>query len=690
MAFVLFFTLFVISSAHAATFPIVQNFSTNSPTDWILRNAAASNTTVSGDQALILTPALTGQSGLGFYDDSFASNLGIVAEFRYYAGGGTGADGLSFFLVDGDQVNAGNIESGAAGGSLGYSQSGVTPGIPHAYIGVGFDEYGNFIATDGAGPSTPNSVVLRGSGNGLSGYAYLTHREVTDFGQTIDGGWRIARVTVTPGSGNAKIRVEMSWNEGVTWSTVINDYVYNVAPPSNLKLGFGAATGGSTNIHAIGNVEVILPVDLQTQVTVPPAGTYHRGDAFTYTYTVTNTSPNDSSDTTITNTIPLGTLGINNVTWNLTSTSGSPVSGTAADIGTIHRAIPAGATVTVVVSGTVGAQILNTTNLNHTITAIPESGVKDPSPTNAISEISVTTSAPTAAQSALLIITDYASSGGTTTAPTLGDYTTAGITGVTTTTLTYLNSLLPGSGVTTQGGVQALATLAATPAVVTLSAANITPATASLNGNFTNAGSQTITVLGFDYGPTTAYELGTVHMASNNTLTEYSLPITGLSCNTTYHFRAYVENGAVQHWNGNDRTFTTTACPSHGSGGGILVSSQAQGLIEAGKPQLAQDLMKQYPAAFSSQASATANNTCQLGIITRTLRLNSKGEDARMLQKFLNCSGFVVSATGPGSFGNETDKIGPATVKAVKSLQKKYGLKADGVFGAKTRAVIGK
>jgi peptidoglycan hydrolase-like protein with peptidoglycan-binding domain len=61
-----------------------------------------------------------------------------------------------------------------------------------------------------------------------------------------------------------------------------------------------------------------------------------------------------------------------------------------------------------------------------------------------------------------------------------------------------------------------------------------------------------------------------------------------------------------------------------------------------------------------------------------------------MLQKFLNCSGFVVSATGPGSFGNETDKIGPATVKAVKSLQKKYGLKADGVFGAKTRAVIGK
>ncbi len=691
--FVLFCTLLITSSARAATFPITQDFSGSKPSSWELRSAATWNTTVSGDQALLLTPAVNTQSGLGFFNDSFSSGLGIVAQFRYYTGGGSGADGITFFLVDGDQVDQTNIAAGASGGSLGYSQSGATPGVPHAYIGIGFDEYGSFIAVNGSGfPTTPNTVVVRGSGNGTTGYGYLAHTNVaTLFGQSIDGGWRTARVTVIPGSGNAKIRVEMSWDEGVTWNTVINDYVYNVAPPTNLKMGFTGGTGGSNNIHAIGNLEVILPVDLQTQVTVPPVGTYHRGDAFTYTYTVTNTSGNSSSDTTITNTMPIGALGINNVTWNLTSTAGvgASQSGTGADIGTIHTPIPAGATVTIVVNGTVGAQILNTTNLNHTITAVPETGVKDPSPSDAISSITVTTSAPTAAQSALLVITDYASSGGTTIAPTLGDYTTAGITGVTTTILTYLNSLLPASGATTQGAVQALATLAATPAVITTDALNLQRYSASLNGNFTSAGTQTITVYGFSYGPTTEYELGTVHTSSSPAPTTYSLPVTNLECGTTYHFRAYVENGAVVHWEGSDRTFTTSPCPTNGSGGGILVSSQVKNLIDAGNTKLAQELKNQYPAAFSDQATTSTNNTCQLGIITRTLRLGSTGEDARSLQKFLNCSGFTVSTVGPGSVGNETNKIGASSVKAIKALQKYYKLKIDGVFGIKTRTVIG-
>ncbi len=448
-----------ITPAFAATFPITQTFSGSKPGDWELRSSAAWNTTVSGDQTLRLTSAGTAQSGLGFYNDSFSSTLGIVAQFRYYDGGGNGADGLSFFLVDGDQVDETNIAAGAAGGALGYAQetTGGTPGIPHAYLGVGFDEWGNYISVEDSGfPTTPDTVVLRGAGNGLIGYPYLTHTNVSSaFGQSIDGGWRTARVTVTPGSGNATIRVEMSWDEGATWNTVINDYVYNVAPPTNLKLGFAASTGGSTNIHAIGNLEVILPVDLRTQVTVPPSGTYHRGDAFTYTYTVTNLSANSSSDTTITNSIPVGTLGIDNITWNLTSTAGGSASGTGADIGTIHRAIPGGATVTVVVSGTVGADILSTTNLNHTISAVPESTVKDPSTANAIASISVTTSAPTPAQASLTKILAYASSHGTTTVPTLTDYTNAGITGVTSDELSNINIILAASNATTQGQVQA-------------------------------------------------------------------------------------------------------------------------------------------------------------------------------------------------------------------------------------------
>lgn len=695
LVFVLFCTLFIGSSAHAATFPITQDFSGSKPSSWELRSAATWNTTVSGDQTLLLTPAINTQSGLGFYNDSFSSGLGIVAQFRYYTGGGTGADGTTFFLVDGDQVDENNIAAGATGGALGYTQSGATPGVPHAYLGIGFDEYGSFIAVNGSGfPTTPDTVVVRGNGNGTSGYGYLAHTNVaTLFGQSIDGGWRTARVTITPGSGNAKIRVEMSWDEGVTWQTVINDYIYNVAPPTNLKVGFTGGTGGSNNIHAIGNLEIILPVDLQTQVTVPPAGTYHRGDAFTYTYTVTNASPNDSADTTITNTIPLGELGIDNVAWNLSLSTGGTQSGTSADIGTIHTALSHGAVATVTVTGTVGAKILNTTNLNHTITAVPESGVKDPSPGDAVGNITVTTDAPTAAESALLVITDYAASGGTTTAPTLSDYTTAGITGVTGGILAYLNSLLPGSGATTQGEVQALATLAATPAVTTLDATNLEQTTATLNANFTNAGTQTITAFGFSYGKTTDYELGTVHGPGSNTLGAYELPVTELSCGTLYHFRAYVENAAVTHWNGDDKTFITYPCPvptTGGVSGGSSVSNQIKNLIEMGNTKRADELKKQFGGQNSTVQETALNTACNLGTVARTLRLGSKGEDVRLLQKYLNCLGFTISTSGPGSVGNETDKFGASTVKVLKALQKSLGLKVDGIFGLKTRVAIEK
>ena len=62
--------------------------------------------------------------------------------FRQFQYGGTGADGIGFFLVDG---STNLTATGANGGSLGYAQKdGSQPGIRGGYIGVGFDSFGNY------------------------------------------------------------------------------------------------------------------------------------------------------------------------------------------------------------------------------------------------------------------------------------------------------------------------------------------------------------------------------------------------------------------------------------------------------------------------------------------------------------------------------------------------------------------
>src|ERR1700681_4843977 len=109
--------------------------------------------------------------------------------------GGDGADGISFFLMDASQLDTSTITGtanedgnglGSWGGSLGYTCSNANPpynGLIGAYLGLGIDEYGNFLngttntlgeigttassdntATGGYGYK-PNRIGLRGAGN---------------------------------------------------------------------------------------------------------------------------------------------------------------------------------------------------------------------------------------------------------------------------------------------------------------------------------------------------------------------------------------------------------------------------------------------------------------------------------------------------------------------------------------------
>ena len=113
----------------------------------------------------------------------FPATQGIQVTFstRTYGGNGytngssqkSGADGITFFLLNGGTPSSPATPSiGAYGGSLGYScAQGKNPanGVVKGYLGVGIDEFGNFINpgdNTASGPGvSPGYVGVRGAGD---------------------------------------------------------------------------------------------------------------------------------------------------------------------------------------------------------------------------------------------------------------------------------------------------------------------------------------------------------------------------------------------------------------------------------------------------------------------------------------------------------------------------------------------
>jgi MSHA biogenesis protein MshQ len=100
------------------------------------------------------------------------------------------------------------------------------------------------------------------------------------------------------------------------------------------------------------------------------------------------------------------------------------------------------------------------------------------------------------------------------------------------------------------------------PAATTVAASSLSATGATLNGTVTSNGASTTVT--FDYGLTTGY--GSSITASQSPLAAgasgaaVSATLTGLTCNTTYHFRVNAVNSSGTT-NGGDITFTTSACP---------------------------------------------------------------------------------------------------------------------------------
>ncbi|ETB63808.1 TPA: hypothetical protein DIC38_02300 [Candidatus Nomurabacteria bacterium] len=98
------------------------------------------------------------------------------------------------------------------------------------------------------------------------------------------------------------------------------------------------------------------------------------------------------------------------------------------------------------------------------------------------------------------------------------------------------------------------------PSLSTNPSSSITPTTVTLNGEITDIGGENPTIRGFEYGLTDSYETTTTENGDFNIGT-FSTSLTGLSCETTYHYRSYATNSKGTGY-GSDQTFTTSICPT--------------------------------------------------------------------------------------------------------------------------------
>jgi hypothetical protein len=178
---------------------------------WTVTGSAAE---VAG--SLVLTPAAKAQHGSAFYDSAVPS-AGLTATFAATIGGGTGADGMTFAMLDASKAGPGSI--GTDGGGLGFA------GLPG--VAVTLDTY----------PGNSVGIASSTAGGAMSLLASTIHVPALRATTTV-------RVTV---SASGVITV---WINGT-------QVLSHAAPvPASVLTGFTAGTGSLDDRHAVSNVLV--------------------------------------------------------------------------------------------------------------------------------------------------------------------------------------------------------------------------------------------------------------------------------------------------------------------------------------------------------------------------------------------------------------------------------------------------
>jgi hypothetical protein len=187
-------------------------------TGWRFNGSAAMN-----GAEVVLTPAQMQQAGSVLYSEPVNTN-GLTASFSVSIGGGTGADGETFALLD-PQTQPTSV--GTAGGGLGF---GGLAGVAVTFVtypqsGINSDNWVG-VATGTAG-GTPTFVA---SNTTIPNLRTGSHNAVV----------RVSGTTVTV---------------SIDGTQVISVQVRSLKPTA--LVGFTAGTGGATDVHAISNCQII-------------------------------------------------------------------------------------------------------------------------------------------------------------------------------------------------------------------------------------------------------------------------------------------------------------------------------------------------------------------------------------------------------------------------------------------------
>lgn len=343
-----------------------------------------------GNGWLRLTTDQASQVGNALYTGgTFPSSQGVIVDFDYVSWSGTGADGISFFLYDASQNMAGAL----SGAGLGYCNG------AGGYLGVGLDEFGNFSGqapgvTGGCsslsgspGGVGADMVVVRGPLGANNVFIARTSAPggIDDPTTAVRPAADRARVLLIPnGSGGYRVTVGLGQN-GAAITNVLTNLNFPYVAPAQLRMGFGAATGGLNNIHEVRGVVTSTPADVGVTKTVSGTRLFP-GQAVVYTVTVVNNDVNpvdagnqaptiDAANAPdILDTLPAQVSG---ATWTCSASAGSTCpaasgSGSLAIAG--GYTLAPGGTLTFTVSGTVaagatcGSRITNTVGVNFSST----------------------------------------------------------------------------------------------------------------------------------------------------------------------------------------------------------------------------------------------------------------------------------------------------------------------------------
>jgi MSHA biogenesis protein MshQ len=213
------------------------------------------------------------------------ANNKVVVEFDYFAwgGSGTGGDGIAVVFSDASV----SPSPGGYGGSIGYANRSGSDGFGGGWLGIGLDEFGNYpgsgegrkgyptgytppVGANATAAARANSVAVRGSGFGQTGYVLLantgTLTTAVKTGTTTTDSATKHRYRITldhSNSVNAFVTVERdTTGAGSSYATVIPSFDVKAANsgqaamPTNLLLSFTAGTGGATNNHEVANVKI--------------------------------------------------------------------------------------------------------------------------------------------------------------------------------------------------------------------------------------------------------------------------------------------------------------------------------------------------------------------------------------------------------------------------------------------------